>query len=376
MPKMGSICEQGCTATQLGWNNYQPLGKPVNLRTLPLAILIGLHLTPVIASASTNANSSPKAGSNVLAASSEASMYLRSNDLSTRLKAIDSLSACDAAMHPICTVDMGMAYGRLSHEDQLDSKTRTSYANNAKRRLGPAAALGNMEARAMLETLNSPSAETTDFTTARAERQEYALLQEAEPSSSPSVAVEALISVTEDSTERSSMLGSHPMQCPELQHAQQELQLLHAQLNEARSTIASLQSQLIANQVRQFDAASANREALQNALKGDYETAIPLFRKAAEANHPGAINNLAMMFVNGTGVPRDLQQALTLFERAAEMGNVESAENAARIYAYGIGRPRDPSRARHWYGRASQMGSVKAQRELLEMEQALASHRR
>ncbi|MBD3977965.1 sel1 repeat family protein, partial [Xanthomonas citri pv. citri] len=77
-----------------------------------------------------------------------------------------------------------------------------------------------------------------------------------------------------------------------------------------------------------------------------------------------AINNLAAMFVNGTGVARDMQQAVNLFERAAQLGNAEAAENAARIYNYGIGRGKDPSRARTWYRKAIELGSVRAAQEL------------
>ena len=143
------------------------------------------------------------------------------------------------------------------------------------------------------------------------------------------------------------------------------------QLEESNKTITALRTEIQGKQppsYQQVDAAALNRQALDAAMEGNYETAIPLFRKAAELNHAGAINNLAAMFVNGTGVARDMQQALTLFERSADLGNAEAAENAARIYNYGIGRGKDPSRARNWYGKAITLGSRRALAELSEME--------
>lgn len=157
----------------------------------------------------------------------------------------------------------------------------------------------------------------------------------------------------------------------ELDQAMEQLQVARMQLEESNKTITALREQMLATQAPAsafVDAAALNRKALDAAMSGDYETAIPMFRKASELNHAGAINNLAAMFVNGTGVARDMQQAVNLFERAAQLGNAEAAENAARIYNYGIGRGKDPSRARTWYRKAIELGSVRAAQELSDME--------
>ena len=159
----------------------------------------------------------------------------------------------------------------------------------------------------------------------------------------------------------------------ELARTLARLDATNAELKEANMTITRLREMLEVQKRAAFDPVATNREALQAALAGDYETAIPLFRKAAEANHTGALNNLAVLYVNGTGVPRDMQQALSLFERAAELHSMEAAENAARIYNYGIGRGKDPSRARAWYRKAIDMGSMRANQELAEMEQAISA---
>ncbi|WP_440986299.1 tetratricopeptide repeat protein (plasmid) [Xanthomonas sontii] len=333
------------------------MAKPVNLRHLSVAILVGLSTAGAAANATAGitTRSGPlvlNSQTSAVSAAAQAAAYLGAGLLSERLKALDALAACDAAMSPICRVDMGLAYGRLAQDAEVDALTRVSYADQARVRLRQAAALGNVQARRMLDSIDQ-------LDEAAAHASIGAPSASAANASNPDAALAPV------PTRRAAILDA----------TSEELQSLRSQLEEANRTITLLQAQLATQLHSAFDAAATNRQALAAALDGNYETAIPLFRKAAEAGNPSAINNLAMMFVNSTGVPRDMQQALALFERAAAMGNVESAENAARIYKYGIGRPKDPSRARAWYSRAVQLGSVSAADELAAMEQAIQAGR-
>lgn len=140
----------------------------------------------------------------------------------------------------------------------------------------------------------------------------------------------------------------------QLQASELRAQRLQQQLDDANRRLASASGQY-------QDAAQLNQKALAAAMEGDYETAIPMFRRAAEANHDGAVSNLGAAYLNGTGVPKDTQQALKLFERSAMMGNVIAAENAAKLYDYGMA-PGGPNRARaiQWYERAAALGSAVA----------------
>jgi TPR repeat protein len=328
------------------------MAKHVNLRHLTVAIFIGLSAAGAAhakdPSTTTPGQSTPDTKSGAVTASALAAAYLEADSLPVRLKALDVLASCDKAMNPLCRVDMGLAYGLLAQEPMLDPGTRGDYADNARTRLRQAANLGNQQARAMIDTLGHLAEGSID-TFARGQ---------------------GTAAATRDSVEGARLMAPTPISSSE--SVAEELQVVRMELEEARRTIEILQAQLAEQHRLSFDPIAANRQALAAALNGDYETAIPLFRKAAEADNSGAQNNLAVLYVNGSGVPRDIQQALSLFERAATLGNVESAENAARIYKYGIGRPKDPSRARAWYRRAVQLGSSSATHELAAMEDAIA----
>lgn len=398
----------------------------MNLRRLSLAILVGMNFTAGAAmagspSATTEHDpSTSDGGSSVLANAQRAADHLAAADITDRVKALDVLSACDTAMHPICRVDMGMAYGLLAQDVRLSQDQRASFKANARERLGHAARLGNLEARQMLATLESPNSLVPSPAVAAspdAHLKHNKLRSGSKPdllkvpvgSTAAHITPQPIMADIEDNGFlRSQSLVqpirplaamlipnephgySEPVATPlrtvapaavapqapsaELVELKEQLVSVRLELEEANRTINSLRSLLSAKQEPMFDAADANKRALALALNGDYETAIPMFRRAAEANHPGAINNLAIMNVNGTGLPRDLQQAITLFERAARLGNVESAENVARIYNYGIGRPKDPSRARIWYSKAIELGSREAAIEMAQMNQLLESY--
>jgi len=43
--------------------------------------------------------------------------------------------------------------------------------------------------------------------------------------------------------------------------------------------------------------------------RGDYTTAMPLFRRLADQGHAGAQNDLGSMYYKGQGVPQDFAEA-------------------------------------------------------------------
>lgn len=145
---------------------------------------------------------------------------------------------------------------------------------------------------------------------------------------------------------------------------------LRSELDAAHSRIAQLDREL--SEFRTYQAAlhSAeiqNRKGLEYFANSDYESALPLFRKAAELDHSGAIANLAMFYLNGYVVPQDTKQAARLLQRASDLGNLVATENLAELYETGAGLGRDPSRAITWYRRAEALGSVKASDALVRL---------
>lgn len=414
-----------------------PWHDTLKLRILSLAVIASLGAGQALATdqagaglASSDADLAQlevsAQGGNALAASKLAALYLQSHDPLEQAKALDVLAACDAQLHPICRVDLGMAYGRQALREDLGEEQRRHLAMLSVFRITHAASMGNPAATQLLHELASAGLSGSAVsratgvvrdTTAAAQRPVEAVQRPQEARQSKFLKVTPLLATTKTAVRLERVqpqkleattfgsgfpvLATLPMPViaiaaaepsvpapaaqsyshgelialqDKLEQAMDQLVQARLQLDESNKTIAALRMEMQAKQppaAQQVDANSLNRRALDAAMVGNYETAIPMFRQAAELNHAGAINNLAAMFVNGTGVPRDMQQAVSLFERSAQLGNAEAAENAARIYNYGIGRGKDPSRARTWYQKAIQLGSARAAQELSDMEQAI-----
>lgn len=147
----------------------------------------------------------------------------------------------------------------------------------------------------------------------------------------------------------------------ELRLAQQRIDALEHQIDARPSP------RVIAPAFDPGDSDELNERALQLYAAGDYETAVPIFRQAAERDHPGAIANLAAAYLNGHAVPQDVQQAVTLLSRSSALGNVVAAENLGRMYEEAIGVGFDRSRSITWWARAQALGSTKADAALLRL---------
>lgn len=65
----------------------------------------------------------------------------------------------------------------------------------------------------------------------------------------------------------------------------------------------------------------------------DSRKAFYWFSKAAEKNHPAALNNLALMYIFGNGVKKDVKKGRELMLKAAELGVEYSEYSVAKVYA-------------------------------------------
>lgn len=138
----------------------------------------------------------------------------------------------------------------------------------------------------------------------------------------------------------------------------QTTEALQQELAEARREVSRLRALLPEGTERDPDA--LNRQALASFARGDYEASLPLFRRAAEQGHAGAMANLSIHYLNGLAVPQDVRQAVELLTRAADRGNLVAAENLGELYENGAGVGRNPALAIRWYWRAEDLGSTKA----------------
>jgi TonB family protein len=90
-------------------------------------------------------------------------------------------------------------------------------------------------------------------------------------------------------------------------------------------------------------------------LRGDYESALRLWRPLAEQGNARAQNNLGVMYENGKGIPEDVAEAIKWYSLAAEQGYAGAQNNLGLIYAIGRGgAPQDQLRAYMWFSLAAQ----------------------
>lgn len=146
-----------------------------------------------------------------------------------------------------------------------------------------------------------------------------------------------------------------------------ELELELAHVHAAPALPPAVARPPVAPPLSGADAAALNRTAVHFVGQGDFESAVPLLRRAAAAGFAPAEANLGAMYLNGTGVNQDTHQAVELLQRAANRGNAVAACNLGRIYELGIGIHADRERAYAAYSQAEKLGSPTAARALARL---------
>jgi TPR repeat protein len=99
-------------------------------------------------------------------------------------------------------------------------------------------------------------------------------------------------------------------------------------------------------------------------VKESYAEAAEWWRKAADQGFAAAQNNLALLYEDGEGVPKDASLAAEWYRKAADQGDAAAQYNLALLYANGNGVPKDASVAAEWYLKASDQGDIRAQNNL------------
>ena len=85
-----------------------------------------------------------------------------------------------------------------------------------------------------------------------------------------------------------------------------------------------------------------------------------MFERAAEAGDPVALNNMAMTYATGDGVPVDYVKARSLFAQAAEGNNADAMFQLGLMTEQGDGGPKDDTAARALYEKAAARDHVGA----------------
>ena len=101
------------------------------------------------------------------------------------------------------------------------------------------------------------------------------------------------------------------------------------------------------------------------AEKPDFERAAQWYCKAVLRGNPRAMNNMAILFYNGQGVPRDLEEARSLWRQSAALGHLNGQTNLGESLAEDASLP-DPERRKglEMVLDAALRGSLQAQNAL------------
>ena len=95
--------------------------------------------------------------------------------------------------------------------------------------------------------------------------------------------------------------------------------------------------------------------------RGDYATALRIFRQLAEQGDASAQYNLAFMYDNGRGVTQDYAEAMRWYRKAAGQGEASAQYNLGVIFFKGQGVTQDYAEAMKWFRIAADQGHVRAQ---------------
>ena len=100
-------------------------------------------------------------------------------------------------------------------------------------------------------------------------------------------------------------------------------------------------------------------------VQKDMQQAAVWHMKAAEQGLAESQLNLDMMCMNGDGVEKDMQQAVMCYRRAAEQGLVEAQHSLVILHRRGDGVDKDMQRAVIWCKKAAEQGHAQAQCNLV-----------
>ena len=103
------------------------------------------------------------------------------------------------------------------------------------------------------------------------------------------------------------------------------------------------------------------QQGLESVNKGDYQTAIKLWKPLAEQGSASAQFNLGLMYSKGYGVKQDYTEAAKWNRKAAEQGDADAQFRLGVMYTLGKGVKKDRSEAEKWYRKAAEQGSATAQ---------------
>jgi TPR repeat protein len=102
--------------------------------------------------------------------------------------------------------------------------------------------------------------------------------------------------------------------------------------------------------------------------RGDYETALAIFRPLAENGDAKAQSILGLMYSYGEGVPVDYREASRWYRRAAEQNSSVAQYNLGMLYLDGKGVSQNTDEAIEWLAKAADGGHFRARSTLAKLD--------
>jgi len=98
--------------------------------------------------------------------------------------------------------------------------------------------------------------------------------------------------------------------------------------------------------------------------RGDYATALRVFRQLADQGNYNSQVGLGFMYFKGQGVAQDYEEAVRWYRKAADQGWANAQSNLGFMYFKGFGVKRNYEEAVRWYRKAADQGWANAQNNL------------
>jgi TPR repeat protein len=108
-------------------------------------------------------------------------------------------------------------------------------------------------------------------------------------------------------------------------------------------------------------AGSPEHDAIAAYRRGDYATALRLYRPLAYQGDALSQSILGTMFSYGQGVPQDYAEAMKWFRKSADQGNFDGEYYLGFFYAKGQGVTQDYAEANKWFRKSAAQGNLDAQ---------------
>lgn len=102
--------------------------------------------------------------------------------------------------------------------------------------------------------------------------------------------------------------------------------------------------------------------------RGDFETALAVFRPLAESGDAKAQSILGLMYSYGEGVPEDYRESARWYRRAAEQGSSVAQYNLGMFYLEGQGVSQNTDAAMEWLTKSADGGHFRARSELAKLD--------